>query len=38
MVTVLVGLDKDVAFQCSGILDFAFPDLISFAEFVQQNI
>jgi histidinol-phosphate phosphatase family protein len=38
MVTVLVGSDKDVAFQCSGILDFAFPDLISFAEFVQQNI
>jgi histidinol-phosphate phosphatase family protein len=38
MFTVLVGPDKDAAFQCSGILDFWFPDLISFAEFVKQNI
>ena len=38
MFTVLVGSDKDVVFQCSGILDLSFPDLISFAEYVQENI
>ena len=35
MITVLIGTDKNLAFQCSGILDFTFPDLLSFAEFLQ---
>ena len=38
MVTVLIGTDKEVAFQCSGILDYSFPDLISFAEYVKKNL
>lgn len=38
MVTVLIGTGKEVAFMCSGILDFSFPDLISFAEFIEENI
>lgn len=36
MVTVLIGTDKEVAFQCSGFLDYSFPDLISFAEYVEK--
>lgn len=38
MLTVLIGTDKDVAFQCSGMLDFSFPDLISFAEYLKNNL
>lgn len=37
MITVLIGEDKDVAFQCSGILDFSFPDLIAFAEYLRNS-
>lgn len=37
MVTVLIGNDKDVVSKCSGILDFSFPDLISFARFVEES-
>jgi histidinol phosphatase-like enzyme len=37
MITVLIGEDKDVAFQCSGILDFIFPDLIAFAEYLRNS-
>jgi histidinol-phosphate phosphatase family protein len=37
MATVLIGTDKDVTFQCSGILDYSFPDLISFAEYLKSN-
>jgi len=36
MVTVLIGNDKDVAFKCAGILDYTFPDLISFAGFIKK--
>ena len=35
MITVLIGDDKEAAFQCSEILDYAFPDLISFAKYVK---
>jgi histidinol-phosphate phosphatase family protein len=35
MVTVLIGTDKNVAFQCSGILDYIFPDLQSFAKNIE---
>ncbi len=38
MLTVLIGTDKDIAFQSASILDYSFPDLVSFAEFVQENI
>ncbi len=38
MVTVLIGTDQEVVFQCSGILDYSFPDLISFAEYVKNNL
>jgi len=37
MVTVLIGNDKDVTLKCSGILDYSFPDLISFAGFIENN-
>jgi len=37
MVTVLIGTDKEVAFQCSGMLDYSFPDLLSFAEYLKEN-
>jgi histidinol-phosphate phosphatase family protein len=37
MITVLIGDDKEAAFQASSILDFSFPDLISFAEFLKSN-
>lgn len=36
MTTVLVGNDKEALFQSAGILDFAFPDLMSFAKFVEK--
>ncbi|MEI6059812.1 MAG: HAD-IIIA family hydrolase [Bacteroidota bacterium] len=36
MLTVLIGNDKEVAFQCSGILDYSFPDLISFAMYLEE--
>lgn len=38
MVTVLIGSDKSLAFQCGKILDYSFPDLISFAEYVKENL
>jgi histidinol-phosphate phosphatase family protein len=38
MITVLIGNDKDVAFQCSGMLDYSFPDLVSFADFVESKL
>ena len=36
MVTVLIGTDKEVAYQCSEILDYSFPDLISFAGYLKK--
>jgi histidinol-phosphate phosphatase family protein len=38
MYTVLIGTDKDTAYKCAGILDYSFPDLISFARFVETKI
>jgi D-glycero-D-manno-heptose 1,7-bisphosphate phosphatase len=38
MVTVLIGTDKEVAFQCAGMLDYSFPDLLSFAEYLKINL
>jgi histidinol phosphatase-like enzyme len=38
MVTVLIGTDEEVLFKCAGILDYSFPDLISFAEFIKENL
>jgi histidinol-phosphate phosphatase family protein len=38
MLTVLIGMDNDLAFQCSGILDYSFPDLISFANFIEEKL
>jgi len=38
MITVLVGGDKDAAFQAAGILDYTFPDLISFADYLNNNL
>jgi histidinol-phosphate phosphatase family protein len=37
MLTVLIAADKDTTFQSAGILDYSFPDLISFAEFIKEN-
>lgn len=37
MTTVLIGNDKEAAFKSSGILNFAFPDLITFAKFIDTN-
>lgn len=38
MITVLLGTDKSVVLKSSEILDFTFPDLISFANYVKENI
>lgn len=38
MTTMLIGNDKDVAFQCSGMLDYSFPNLVSFANFVESKL
>ena len=38
MVTVLIGTDKDVLMQCGGILDYSFPDLVSFAQFIRNKL
>lgn len=38
MITVLIGADKDTAFQSAGILDYSFPDLITFANFIKDNL
>lgn len=35
MTTVLVGNNKNTAFHCSGILDYTFPDLLSFAQSLE---
>jgi histidinol-phosphate phosphatase family protein len=37
MITVLVGSDRDLVYQCDGILGYSFPDLISFAEYLRNN-
>ncbi len=36
MITVLIGNDKEAALRAAGILDFAFPDLISFADYLRN--
>jgi len=36
MITVLIGDDKDAAFQAADILDYSFPDLITFANFLKE--
>jgi histidinol-phosphate phosphatase family protein len=38
MVTVLIGQDKHILFQCAGILDYSFPDLLAFAIFIEENL
>ena len=38
MATVLIGADKELIFQCTGILDYSFADLISFAEYIKDNL
>jgi histidinol-phosphate phosphatase family protein len=38
MATVLIGADKELIFQCSGIVDYSFNDLISFAEYIKDNL
>ncbi len=38
MLTILVGNDKVVVYQCFGKLDFNFPDLIAFSKFIETNI
>jgi histidinol-phosphate phosphatase family protein len=38
MITVLIGVDKNIVFQCAGILDYSFPDLITFAEYVKNSL
>ena len=38
MVTVLIGTDKEVAFKSASILDYSFPDLISFAKFIGEKL
>jgi histidinol-phosphate phosphatase family protein len=37
MITVLIGPDKDTAFQCAGILDYSFPDLLTFAKYIKET-
>ena len=37
MITVLIGNDKEAAFQAAGILDYTFPDLITFAEYLKDS-
>lgn len=37
MITVLIGDDKNAAFEAADFLDYHFPDLISFARFVNDN-
>ena len=38
MITVLIGNDKEAAFQAAGILDYSFPDLISFADYLKNSL
>ena len=38
MTTVLIGADKELIFQCSGIVDYSFTDLISFADYIKDNL
>jgi len=38
MITVMIGTDKNVLFECADILDYSFPDLISFAEKLTSNM
>jgi histidinol-phosphate phosphatase family protein len=35
MITVLIGMDKEIIFECADILDYSFPDLVSFAKYVS---
>lgn len=37
MTTVLIGTDKEVTRKCAGILDYSFPDLFSFAGFIEKS-
>jgi len=37
MMTVLIGTDKETTLKCADILDYSFPDLISFAHFIDNN-
>jgi histidinol-phosphate phosphatase family protein len=37
MYTALIGDDTETRRKCSGILDFVFPDLLSFADFVTRS-
>ncbi len=37
MLTALIGMDKDVANKSADILDYSFPDLLAFADFVKIN-
>lgn len=36
MITVLIGTDSELAFKCSGMLDYSFSDLMSFADFLEN--
>ncbi|MEI8046488.1 MAG: HAD-IIIA family hydrolase [Bacteroidota bacterium] len=36
MITVLIGTEKEVLSRCAGILDYSFPDLISFAKYLEH--
>lgn len=36
MITVLIGADKETAFNSADILDYSFPDLISFAHHLNS--
>ena len=36
MLTILIGTDKNIARQCSEIVNYTFPDLLSFARFIQS--
>jgi len=38
MATVLIGANKEQIFQCTGILDYSFADLISFADYIKDNL
>jgi histidinol-phosphate phosphatase family protein len=37
MTTVLIGNDIEAAFKASDILDYSFPDLLRFANFLNEN-
>jgi len=37
MTTVLIGDDSNAAFEAADILDYRFPDLLRFAEFLEEK-